>query len=191
MSDGPFKNLKLGHRWKRFAEAAQNDAFDSSECYAMASDALVREILADDLPSLLRSLQSFASDGQMDLDPSSSVERIFNLHNKSQFADDLQKTMSFHLNDKKEPDDALKQALNESVVNQTNAVKNHINEECIRAFESAEMKRDQFELAIKRSSEILDKINIDDICSAIFANDKNAFKKAVSKKDGLDEGPNL
>jgi hypothetical protein len=51
MSDGPFKNLKLGKRWKRFAEAVQNVAFDSAECCALASDALVHEILTGDVPA--------------------------------------------------------------------------------------------------------------------------------------------
>lgn len=191
MSDGPFKNLKLCRRWKRFVEAVQNDAFGSNECCALASDALVREILTDDVQPLLADLQAYARREQLDFDPLSSVESIFNGHSKMPFADTLQKEVVFRLSELIAPSNALWQALDASVSNQISVVRNRIEEECIRAREVGEMRQDQFDYTVTQASATFDLLARNKICEALLAGDKKAFKGAVSKKKGLDEGPCL
>jgi hypothetical protein len=188
MSDGPFKNLKLNRRWKRFAEAVQNAAFDHAECCAMASDALVREILTDGVLALLADLQAYASRKQLDLDLLSSVESIFNIHMKTPFTDTMQKEIAFCLSEQAVPADAVRQALKASVNEQISEAMNRIEEECIRAREVGEMWQDQFNHTVKQASATFNTLAIDKICEALLAGNKNAFKKAVSKKVGLDEG---
>src|SRR5690242_5544744 len=115
MSDGPFKNLKLKTRWKQFAEAVQNDAFNRDECCAMASHALVCEILTKGVQALLADLQAFVSQQQLDFDPFSSIESIFNAHMKTPFTDNLQKELALCFNDQAAPADALRDGLKASV----------------------------------------------------------------------------
>lgn len=191
MSDGPFKNLKLGKRWKRFAEAVQNDAFTSAECCDMASDAIVREILTDDVPSLLVNLQAYSSREQLDIDPLSSVENIFNAHIRAPFTDILQKEVMFRLSEQISPTDAVWQALGASVSVRISEVRNRIEEECIHAREAGKMRQDQFDRTVNQASAIFNALAKNLICEALLARDKSAFKNAVSKKNGLDEGPPL
>ncbi len=143
MTDGPFKNLKLGSRWKRFAEAVQNDAVDSAQCCALASDALVREILTDTNQVLLADLQAYSRREQLDFDPSSSIESIFNGHSKTPFADTLQKELAFRLSEQIAPDVAIGQALEASVGAQISEARNRREEECIRARASGAMRPQQ------------------------------------------------
>lgn len=191
MSDGPFKNLKLGSRWKRFAEAVQNAAFDHAACCAMASDALVREILTKGVQALLADLQAYASRKQLDLDPLFSIESIFNLHMKTSFTDTLQKEVALGLSEQAAPADAIWQAMKACASEQMSEAMNRIQEECIVAREFGVMWQDQFNNTIKQASATFNELDIDKICEALLNGNKNAFKDAVSKKEGLDEGAPL
>ena len=77
MTDGPFKNMKLSARWKRFAEAVQNDAVDHAERCALASHAILYDLLTDDNRALLSDLQGYANRVQLDIDPLSAVDEIW------------------------------------------------------------------------------------------------------------------
>jgi hypothetical protein len=191
MTDGPFKNLRLGIHWKRFAEAVQNDAVDSTERCALGSDALIRDILTDDTRALLRDLQSYVNQDQLEFDPLSSVESIFDGHSKSPFADTFQKELVFRLSGRISPDIAIRKALESSVSDQISKAANRIEEECIRARETGEMWRDQFDCTVVQARKTFDALARSEICDALLAGNKYAFKCAVSKRHGLDEGPRL
>jgi len=191
MTDGPFNNLKLGSCWKRFAEAVQNDAVDKAARCALASHALVREILTDETKALLADLHAFGRHEQLDIDPLSSVESIFNGHNKTPFADTLQKELAFRLNEQMPPDAAIEQALEATVSDQIGEARSRIEEECIRARDSGEMRQDQFDRTVTEANAAFDALSKNEICDALRAGDKNTFKGAVSRKEGVDEGPDL
>lgn len=95
MSDGPLKNSQLGSRWNRFVAALDNDAFEDIHRNALASDALVREILNDDTRALLEDLWSFMHRDQLALDTQSEIDRIFDSHKKTAFCDALQREVAF------------------------------------------------------------------------------------------------
>lgn len=191
MSDGPFKNLKLGKRWKRFAEAVQNEAFDSSVCCALASHALMHEILTDDFRATLAALQAYASRNQLDLDPVSSVESVFNDHMKTPFSDILKKQVAFRLSDQVTPADAVRQALEASVSEHSCDARNRIVDEFIRARETGEIRKEQYFKAVNNVKAIFGLLAKNAVFEALHVGNKNAFKDAVSKKQGLDEGPPL
>lgn len=191
MSDGPFKNLKLGRHWKRFAEAVQNYAYTSAECSALAKNALLQEILTQDLKALLTELKDFASQVQLDLDALSAVEEIFSRHQKTSFADTLQKEVACRLSDQMPLADAIKQAVEAAVTEQKCEAKSRIVEECILSRDFEGMWQDQFNRTVRESSAIFNGLATNEICEAIFAGNNNAFKAAVSKKAGLDEGVSL
>ena len=128
---------------------------------------------------------------QLDLDPLSSVESIFQSHSKTAFGDTLQKEVFLRLGDQMTPDAAIRQALEASVDNQISSARNRIQEECIGARESGEMWRDQFARTVTQANAAFDALAKGDICDALRAGDKDAFKNAVAKQEGLDEGPSL
>lgn len=191
MSDGPFKNLKLGKRWKRFADAVQNDTFNCSDCCNMASHALTHELLTDNVRAILAVLQAYASRKQLDIDPSASVDSVFNAHMSTPFSDILQKQIAFRLNDQVSLADAVRQAVEESVSNHSNDVRNRIIDECISAREAGGMRHDLFSISVKNVNSVFDSLAKDRVCEALLDGDKNAFKTAASKKQGIDEGPPL
>jgi len=191
MSDGPFKNLKLGRHWKRFAKAVQNDAFTSAECSALAMNALLQDILTQDAKALLTDLTNFASREQLDLDAASAIEEIFHRHQKSSFADTLQKEMAFRLSDHMPLADAIKQAVEAAVTEHICEAKTRIVEECILSRDFKGMWQDQFNRTVRESNAIFNGLATNEICGAILTRNNNAFKAAVSKKAGLDEGVSL
>ena len=191
MPDGPFNNLKLGRRWNRFAATLDIDAADDSEQRALASDAILNDILTEDFQPLLTDLREYERRPQLDLDPLSSVESIFRSRSKTAFSDTFQKELSSQLGHQMTPDRAIGQALDVSVDYQIRKAKNRIQEECIRLRESREMRREQFDRTVTRANAVFDTLPKGDICNALRAGDKNAFKNAVSKRKGVDEGPSL
>ena len=191
MSDGPLKNSQLGSRWNRFVAAVDNDAVGSIQRSALASDALVREILNDDTRVLLKDLWAFMRRDQLDLDPLTSVESIFHSHRKTAFGDSLQREAAFRLANQMTPDAAIGQALNASVKDHIRRARSRIQEECIRSRESGAMPQDQFDRMVSRANATFDGLDTDAICDALRALDKHTFTDSVSKQEGIDEGPSL
>lgn len=191
MSDGPFKNLRLAKHWKKFAKAAYNDAFDRDECCGIASDAVVRDVLTEPVKALLSVLKAYVERNQLDFDPLFSVDKIFSEHSRVPFADTLQKEMSYRMNGNVAPGVALEQALVSTVNDQINMSRTRMQEECIRSCELGEMRQDQLERTIGRTDSIFESLNRNNICDAILACNKHAFRGTVAKKIGLDEGPSL
>ena len=191
MTDGPFKNLKLARDWKRFAEAAHNDTVDIAQRCALAAHALLGEILTEDTRALLNDLLAYQRQPQLDMDPLSSFESIFDSHTKTAFSDTLRRQMAFRLGDGMVPGAAIGEALEASVDDQIGKARNRIHEECIHARETGEIRQEQLERTITRANEAFDTMPGDDICDALRAGDHNAFKIPASKRKGLDEGPGL
>ena len=191
MSDGPFKHLRLGSPWKRFAAASCNNAVDTTERCALAKDALMREILTDENRALLRDLRAYTRCGQLDFEPRSPVDTIFRSHPKTAFGDILQREMAFRVADQMTPDAAFERALEASVHEHIGKAKSRIREEYIRALECGELTQDQYDCTVTQANATFDALAETDICDALREGDRNAFKDDVSKRTGLDEGPNL
>jgi hypothetical protein len=191
MSDGPFRNLRLAKGWKKFAKAAYNDAFDLTECCAMASNAVVHDVLSDSVQALLSVLKSYVSQIQMDMDPLSSIEKIFNEHSKDQFVNTLQKEMAYRVSDNCTHSEVLEQALASSLDEQVNISRARFQDECIHLSETGEMQQVQLDRTINRANSVFESLDRQSISEAILACNKQAFKDAVAKKDGIDQGPSL
>ncbi|MEQ9247381.1 MAG: hypothetical protein RLO21_15460 [Nitratireductor sp.] len=191
MSDGPFTNFTLGSRWKRFAEAAENEATHITQRCALASDAILREILTEDNQALLIDLVAYAQRRQLDIDPRSRVVSIFESHSMTPFADILMKHVLVLLSDQSSMEFTIAQAIEEAVSDQIKIAKSRIEEECIRAREHGSMHADQFERTtaqIKATFDVLDK---DHICRSVQGCNKNAFKEATVKQADENDGPYL
>ena len=91
MTDGPFKNAVLSSRWKQYGKDLVSDAASSEERAAQACHSILGDVDLKALGPLLSALKAQAQRTQMDLDPVSSVEAVFESHAKSPLTDILQK----------------------------------------------------------------------------------------------------
>jgi hypothetical protein len=190
MSDGPFKNLKLDSRSKRFAEAVQNDAEDQESRCALASDAIVNGILRES-EAVIRALQEYGLDGQLDLDPIGSINAIFDACPKSEFGDHLQREIAVRLYEGEASHVAINNGLAAAFETGVGEFRTRTHEACLEARRNGEMRRDQFDRFVEGSNQALQGINRARILEALKEGNKSAFKRDVMKKEGLDEGPKL
>lgn len=190
MSDGPYRNLKLDRKSKRFAEAVQNDAVDEPTRCALASDAIVNAILQEN-GELIAELHRYGGDGQLDFDPQSSLEAMFGAQAKSQFADHCEREINMRLQDAQEPQAAIADGLQAALEKNIGEFQTRIQEVCLEARKSGEMYRDQFEAYIEGSNRALKNINKERILDALKNGNKFEFKNDVRKKRDLDDGPDV
>lgn len=188
MTDGPFKNLKLGSCWRRLAEAVQNDAASPAECGAFASDALARHLVTKEHAEVLRELDARLGCGQLELDPLGSVEAIFDRCGKTPFLDSFRKELLFRIANDTPLADALAPALDAAIKNQIGEARNRFQEECIRAHEAGEMARDAVERAQEKIDTAFDAVESEKVRDALLAGKKDAFEKDLGRGDGVDEG---
>lgn len=189
MTDGPFRNLKLGRGWKRFAAAVQNDATSKIECGLLATDGLVRHVATKANCAAVKELESYTQRPQLDFDPRAKIEDAFDAHENSPFLDVLKKELLYRIADGIPPEEALDRALDAAVREEVGEARNRFEEEWIRLRDTGEMSREACHRTIAKTREAFDIVNSRDVCAAIRDGDKNAFKAAAAKRDGLDEGP--
>ncbi|WP_273439417.1 hypothetical protein [Sedimenticola selenatireducens] len=190
MTDGPFRNLKLDSRSKRFAEAVQNDAVDQKTRCAYANDAILNGILREN-QALLRALQDYGQDGQLDLDPIASVKGVFDSHPKSEFADHLQREVGLQLHEGEKFQAAINSGLEAALESSIGEFRTRTHEACLEAYGSREMRKDQLDRFVVGCNLALRGIDCPRILKALKDVNKGAFKKDVMKKEGLDEGPRM
>jgi hypothetical protein len=186
MTDGPFKNLKLDSRSRRFAEAVQNEAEDHDTRCALGSHAIVNGILSGN-NRLIQDLKSYGEDGQLDLDPKGSIKGIFEKHDKSEFSDDLQREVAMRLHEGGRSRDAIDKALEACVETHIGKTLTRIQEAGYEAHREGPMYKDQLDRLIKGSNQVmksLDRVRIQD---AVKSCDKNAFKPDAKRRTGLDD----
>ena len=188
MSDGPYRNLKLDRKSKRFAEAVQNDAVDEPTRCALASDAIVNSILRE-AGDLIGELQNYGDGGQLDFDPQASLDAIFDGQPKSQFADHLAREINMRLNDAQEPQGAIADSLQAALETHVGEFHTRIHEVCLEARTSGEMYRDQFEAYIEGSNRTLKNLDQPRMLDALKNGRKSEFKNDVKKKTQIDDGP--
>lgn len=188
MSDGPFKNLKLDSRLKRFASAVQNDTVDDKQRTALASDAIIHAVLKES-PTLFSDLTAYLESDQLDFDPKATINAIFEGNPKSQFTDNFQKEVRLGLHDGKPPSVAISDGLESAVCTQIEEVRTRTQEACLEAHNSGDMWKEQFDRTISGTKAALRDVDVPQIRDALMRGDKNAFKSVIKKKEGLNEGP--
>ena len=148
MTDGPFRNLKLGSGWKRLADAAQNDASSTTECGLLATDGLVRHLATKENSAAVQELEAYTQQPQLDFDPRATIEEIFDAYEKTPFLDTLKKELLYRIADGTPPAEALDRALDAAVKEEVGEARNRFEEECIlqlgsdRRFHGNSLKRE-------------------------------------------------
>lgn len=188
MTDGPFKNLKLGSCWKRLEEAVQNDAASPEECGTAASDALARHLVTKELAKALQEIDAHLSQGQLELDPLGSVEAIFDRCEKTPFLDIFQKELLYRAANDTPLGDAIAPALDAAIDTQIEETRNRFHEECIRAQEAGEMNRSEAERAREKIDVAFDAVERGKVRDALLEGKKDAFEKDLGRSDSVDEG---
>ena len=190
MTDGPFKNAALSSRWKQYGKDLVSDAATSEERTAQACHSILGDKDMKGLGPLLSALKAHAQRPQMDLDPVSSAEAIFDSYAKSPLTDILQKHVTANLRDQIPGERALAQALRSAVTDRIAITKNRMDEECIRARDVGDMSHENYRKGIERNHETFNAIRPNELCEALVSGNGRAFKQATRKKVGVDEGPN-
>jgi hypothetical protein len=191
MTDGPFKNLPLDRRSKRFAEAVQNEAVDQDTRCALANDAILHGILHENQRLLSALLQKFGQDGQLLLDPKALINTIFDDCPKSEFADRWQREVGLRLHDGEPALAAINNGLEAALETNVDEFRTRIHEAGLEAQREGEMRKDQFDQLIEGCNRALECIDRPRILEALKAVNKSAFKHDKRKRKGLDEGPKL
>lgn len=186
MTDGPFKNLKLNSRSKRFAEAVQNEAEDHDIRCALGSDAILNGILSGN-DQLIRDLQSYGEDGQLDLDPTGSILCIFEKYDKSEFSDDLQREVAMRLHEVESSREAIDKGLEACVETNIGKTITRIQETGLEAHRDGQMHKDQFDRLNEGLNQVMKSLDHARIQDAVKNCDKNAFKQDAKKRTGLDD----
>ncbi len=189
MTDGPFRNAELSSRWKRYGEDLVNDAASQGErtaqvCHSMLGDVDLREI-----GNILKDVRAYAQRPQMDLDPATFVEAIFDNHEKSPFSDHIQKHLIANIQDKMPLAKALDEALVSTVTDRIGITKNRLDEECILARDRGDLSQKDYRKGIERNREAFANINRAALCDALASGNGRAFRPSLRKKAGIDEGP--
>lgn len=188
ITDGPFKNLKLGGCWKRLAEAVQNDAASAAECSAFASDALARHLVTKEHAKALQELDAHRNRDQLDLDPLGSVETVFDRCENTPFLDALQKELLYRIANDTPLGNTIAPALDAAIDTQIGEAQNRFQEECIRAQEAGEMTRSASDRAREKIESAFDAVENVKIRDALSAGKKDAFEKDLGRSNGVDEG---
>jgi hypothetical protein len=190
VTDGPFKNLKLGSCWKRLAEAIQLEAVSPLECACVASDALVRHLTTSENCSALNALEA-CSRGQLDCDPLGLVEAIFDVRETTPVLDRLKKELQFRIANGSSLEEVTLQALDATIEDQIGEARNRFVNQLICNRDTHVMTQEAYQQALDKINAAFDVVDRRGIRDAFRAGNKNAFRDASGKKEGLDEGPRL
>ena len=188
MTDGPFKNLKLGSCWKRLADALPNDAASPAECGSLALDALTRDFVTKEHVKALQKLDEHLGRGQLELDPLGSIEAILDSCEKTPSLDALQKELLFRVANNMSLGNAIAPALDAVINNQIDRTRNRFHEECIRAYEAGEMSRGAAARTHEKIDSAFNAVECAKIREALLGGKKDAFKADFGRIDGVDEG---
>lgn len=189
MTDGPFRNAELPSRWKRYGQELVSDAASPEERTTQACHSMIGDVDMKAFSPLFNELKAHAERAQMDLDPVTATETIFENHAPSSLADSLQRHLVANLRDQIPPEKALNQALDSTAKEWIGTTKNRLDEECIRARELGDMSREDYGKGIERNREAFAAIKPSELREALATGNKRAFRQAVEKKAGVDEGP--
>lgn len=189
MTDGPFRNSELSGRWKRYGRDLVSDATSQDERTAQACHSMLDDVAVAGISKLLNELKELFQKTQMDLDPASSADSVFDNHIKAPLVDTLQKHLLANLRDQMNSETALDEAVKSTANEWIGETKNRIDEECIRARDIGDMTREQYAKSLERNGKTFSAIDANALADALYAGKKNTFRNANSKKEGLDEGP--
>lgn len=188
MTDGPFKNLRLDPRSKRFAEAVQNEAVDQETRCACAGDAIVHGILPEN-SALIHALRDYGDNGQLDLDPQTEIKAIFNTYPQSEFGDHWQRETALRLHEGEATQEAIFNGLEAALHTYIGEFQTRTHEACLEKIDSREMRKDQLERFINGCNQTLKILDTQRVLDAVWMGNKSEFKDAVRKKRDLDDGP--
>ncbi|AJD52945.1 hypothetical protein SAMN02744133_107104 [Thalassospira xiamenensis M-5 = DSM 17429] len=189
MTDGPFRNSKLSGRWKRYGRDLVSDATSQNERTAQACHSMLGDVDLAGISELLKGLKELTLEAQMDLDPVSLAESIFDNHIKAPLVDILQKHLLANLRDQMNSAVALDEAIKSAANAWIGETKNRIDEECIRARDIGDMTKEEYAMSISRNNETFSLIDPNALGNALYTGLKNTFRNANHNREGLDEGP--
>lgn len=187
MTDGPFRNLRLSNRWKKFGEQLVSDAASHAErvnqaCHSMITDAGMKEFT-----SMVQELSGYLAQSQLSLDPVGDVETVIERHPMSSLSDILRRTIIAEIEKGLPRTEALQTAMKATTREWVGIVKNRLDEDCIQARDLGDMSRVDYQKGLERNAEAFSGIDLEKLCRAMQDGDRRAFTSP--KHMTVDEGP--
>jgi hypothetical protein len=187
VTDGPFRNLRLSTRWKKFGEQLVSDAASPAErvdqaCHSMITDAGVKEF-----SFMVQELSACLARSQLTLDPVADIEAVIERHSMSSLSDIFRRTLLAKIHDGLPQADALQPAMYATTREWIGVVKNRLDEDCIQARDLGDMSWSDYRKSVERNAEAFSGIDVERLCQAMRDGDRRAFSSP--KKIGVDEGP--
>lgn len=187
MTDGPFRNLRLSTRWKKFGEELVSDAASPAERVDQACHSMMADVGVKEFSSLVQDLAACLAQSQLTLDPVGDIEAVIERHPMSSLSDILRRTLIANLHDGASPADALQPAMEATTQEWIGIVKNRLDEHCIQARDLGDMSRADYQKGLERNAEAFSGIDVQNLCQAMKAGDRRAFSS--SRLVTVDEGP--
>ena len=191
MTDGPFKNLKLASHLKKVVQTLGDANYSDENRGKRICNAVLTDMSSSGDLDLVSALEALADVNQLQLDATGSVDEIFDFHEKTQFADVMQREMRYGLYHRLPVARAFEDALPRTCEHQIQKVVSHIEGELLRSQASGDAKDKDVTSAIQDLKRAKQFAPVDKICDAALSGNKNAFKDSVAKKKGAEEGPPL
>lgn len=191
MNDGPSKNLNLAAHHRKAVDMLADDAFSEKECKEQIYHAMMQDLHKSGDLLLVKDLQDLLNKKQPALDIISDVKQVFERHNKTPFADNLQKAILHKLDHELSLKDSLKRGLSKAIEHKIRAFINQIKDWFMEAKENGDATTEKVENSKVRLFRVREIVSIEEICDALQSGDKNTFKRKIVKKSGADEGPSL
>lgn len=191
MNDGPSRNLNLAAHHQKVVDMLAEDAFSEKECKEQICHAMMQDLHeAGDL-LLAKDLQVLLNKKQPALYIISDVKQVFESHNKTPFADNLQKRFLHKLEHGLSLKDSLKRSLYQAIEHKMHAFVDQIKDWFMKAKDIGDATTEKVENSKVRLFRVRKIVPIEEICDALQSGDKNAFKRNIVKKSDADEGPSL
>ncbi|SER13468.1 hypothetical protein [Sphingobium sp. YR768] len=191
MTDGPFRNMPLNARWKRYGEDLVNDAKSLDERVARAGDAMLANADIGEIAMLVAALREYDNRLQLDFDPLGSIQRIIEQHDGGCLADELARNLMANLHSQAPLAMALDNALVDIAEDLISSSKNRLDVHCIESRELGDMKAAEYPTARARNRDTFAAIDAAKIANALEMGDRRAFAVGLKKKVGTDDGPDF
>jgi len=188
MTDGPFKNAALLGRWKKFGNAADNDATSPSELIERAERALSKD-LPKEFRALVHDLARFAAE-ESHGKPRVSINEVFERHSMSPLSDTLKRFLTPDLERPIELKTALDRALDNTIRKEQNSIRSRLIEESMHARERKDLVANRYSTVVRRLENAINSVNISSLREDVLRN-KTAPRLAFAKQTGIDDGPSI
>ena len=172
MTDGLSRQTKISKPLKKFSDVLYDENSDSHKCSTSAKHCVVQELFP--YVGLLNDLAPVGSQDQMDA--------IFEAHDRSQFAHDLQKKCNFFQANENDIQSAITKASSEMITECYKMIEDRLRQEDARIQDDDARNSEKYQVISEKLRVACSEPDIQNILKALQEGKKDAFKVVVNKE---------